>query len=293
MEQSRWEKLYLVVVLMILYVRWKSGNLGQFEFVFTILVLGILVQAMIYQVTSYVPKDNNIFFHAFGCAFILLHLERMSWYHLRSTFGILIVLIGLWWSEKYWKYADKVISRVMPMTTADDVVSINTYILQPPECNFYADMSTWVESSLPSFRSIRMPQSTVTGMDRVIGLIGKIRQEKEPRILNMSELTPLAYEADFKLERGPLWFHLGVGMFERELTQFSTRIEDQYYDLVIFEYIPTLNNFYPFAIREKLIEHYTLVDSFEAPRIVYPGTIEVYSSRRLSSSPVAEVQTVR
>lgn len=280
MEESRWEKFYLMAILILFYIRWRQGGTTQKDFLFTLLVVGILVQAMIYQVTSYVPKDNNIFFHAFSCAFILIQLQQEKWYQSRTAFVLLAILISFWWSEKYWKYADKIIARVVPLTTAKDVVSINTYILQPAECNYYADLSTWKKSSLPSFEHIRMPESTVNGLERIVSLVDKVRSEKKPIILNMSELTPLAHEANFELEKGPLWFHLGVGMFERELQHFKTRISDQYYDLVIFEYIPTLNNFYPFAIREKLQEDYHLLDTFEAPRIVYPGTIEVYSRNK-------------
>lgn len=290
MEESRWEKFYLLIILMIFYIKWKSDTIHQ-NILFTLLVVGILFQAMIYQVTSYVPKDNNFFFHAFSCAFILIQLQEAKWFQTRLTFIILIGLVSLWWSEKYWKYAEKILVRVLPTNTTKDVVSINTYILQPPECNFYADLSTWEKSSLPSFAGIRMPKSTVNGIDHCINRVDQIRKEKEPAVLNMSELTPLSLEANFKLEQGPLWFHLGVGMFDRELNLFSTRIEEQYYDLVIFEYIPTLNNFYPFSIRDKLRQHYVQVDSFDAPRIVYPGTIEVYSSNRLSSLLVEEVQT--
>jgi hypothetical protein len=292
MEESRWEKFYLLATLMFLYVRWRNGTILRIDFLFTLLVVGILIQAMIYQVTSYVPKDNNFFFHAFSCAFILMQIQEAKWYQSRTTFVILLILVSIWWSEKYWKYADKIISRAVPTTTSKDVISINTYILQEADCNYYADLSTWKKSSLHTFKHIRMPESTVYGMDRVITLIDQVRVSKEPAILNMSELTPLAIEANFKLEKGPLWFHLGVGMFDRELTQFSTRIENQYYDLVIFEHIPMLNNFYPFTVREKLRQHYTIIDSFEAPRIVYPGTIEVYYSKKLPSSLLEEAQTI-
>ena len=66
-----------------------------------------------------------------------------------------------------------------------------------------------------------------------------------------------------------------------ELDFFNSRIESKYYDIVLFENIPLLNNFYPFSIRQKLMQHYILIDSFEAPRIVYPGTIEVYSRKEV------------
>lgn len=280
MEESRWEKFYLLVITILLFSQWRKGSITRVEFSFGVLVVGILVQAMIYQVTSYVPKDNNIFFHAFCCAFILFQLQKESWYQSPFTFTVFTILIALWWSEKYWKYADRFIAKALVTQVDNDVVSINTYILQPPECNLYADLSTWKESSLHSFKHIRMPASTVSGIDRVIKLVQEVRTLKEPIVLNMSELTPLAVEANYRLEKGPLWYHLGVGMFDRELRHFTSRISDHYYDLVIFEHIPTLNNFYPFAIREKLKEEYQLIDTFEAPRIVYPGTIEVYSRNK-------------
>ncbi|MBN8577730.1 MAG: hypothetical protein J0L66_12365 [Cytophagales bacterium] len=291
MEESRWEKFYFISIVGLLYVQWRNKTITRAGLLFTLLILGILVQAMIYQVTSYVPKDNNFFFHAFACAFILLQLQNFNWYNSRLTFSILFVLVSLWWSEKYWKYADKVLAKTLFRPTDKDVVSINTYILQPAECNFYADLSNWQKSSLPAFKNIRMPASTVSGMERTIQLIQQARTSKEPVVLNMSELTPLAIEANFKLAKGPLWFHLGVGMFERELNQFLIQIEAQHYDVVLFEHLPLLNNFYPFSVRAKLKDHYTLVDSFEAPRIVYPGTIEVYVSKRLVSLQPAEAQT--
>ena len=43
---------------------------------FTLLTLGILAEAAIFQVTSYVPEDNNIFFHSFAFVFIFSGLTR-------------------------------------------------------------------------------------------------------------------------------------------------------------------------------------------------------------------------
>jgi len=82
------------------------------------------------------------------------------------------------------------------------------------------------------------------------------------------------------LERNPqlpLWFHLGVGMFNRQAELYEKRIQSHYYDLILFEYIPTLNNFYPFRIRDSLRLNYKMVDSFAAPRRGETmGTVEVY-----------------
>jgi hypothetical protein len=96
-----------------------------------------------------------------------------------------------------------------------------------------------------------------------------VKNKKDLTVLNMSELTPLAAEIPFQLEKGPnypLWFHKGVAMFEKETAMFNERILNKYYDLVLFEYIPYLNNFYPFSIRESLQANYQLVDTFPAPR---------------------------
>ena len=35
---------------------------------------------------------------------------------------------------------------------------------------------------------------------------------------------------------------------------------------LLFEYIPYLNNFYPFEVRDCLLEHYQKADQFTAPR---------------------------
>jgi hypothetical protein len=107
-----------------------------------------------------------------------------------------------------------------------------------------------------------------------------VKNQKDLKVLNMSELTPLAAAIPFELEAGPkipLWHHLGVGMFNREAKMFEKRIQDKYYDLVLFEYIRGLNNFYPFRVRDSLKIHYQLIDKFDAPRSgATRGNIEVY-----------------
>lgn len=276
MEESRWEKIYFVVVIGIYFYRkWNFGT-SHLDNLFTLFVLGIMAQAMIFQVTSYVPKDNNIFFHAFFTAYVLFFLFRIERLATLKPVVLLFFMICFWWSEKYWKYADKVVSKVFAPSIKKDVVSINTYILEPAECDFYADVSTWQQSPYKAFQHVRMPTSTVKGIAQTLSLVDQLKPKGQAAVLNMSELTPLAKEAGYPLEAGPLWYHYGVGLFDRELAAILSRIDSHYYDVVIFEDIPTLNNFYPFTVREALQKKYSLRYSFEAPRIVYPGTIEVY-----------------
>jgi hypothetical protein len=126
-----------------------------------------------------------------------------------------------------------------------------------------------------------MPAPTADGIHRLMGMELVRSGAGNLRVLNMSELTPLAREIPYRLERNPglpLWYHLGVGMFNRQADSFSVRIREHYYDLVLFEYIPNLNNFYPFRIRDSLHCHYSQVDSFPAPRrgLETNGVIEVF-----------------
>ena len=117
-------------------------------------------------------------------------------------------------------------------------------------------------------------------MDRLLSS-DLVRSNKNLNVLNMSELTPLAEEIPYKLETGstvPLWYHLGVAMFNKEAQVYEQRFRNKYYDLVLFEYIPSLNNFYPFRVRDSLQQHYRKIDSFPAPRRGdTQGMIEVYT----------------
>ena len=123
-----------------------------------------------------------------------------------------------------------------------------------------------------------MPGPTAEGIERVLQL-DVVRDNSDLKVLNMTELTPLAYAMPYALETGPtqpLWYHKGVGMFQREEDRFISRIEKQEYDLVLYEYIPFLNNFYPFEVRDVLRQHYRQVDEFLAPRRPANANIEVY-----------------
>ena len=96
----------------------------------------------------------------------------------------------------------------------------------------------------------------------------------------MTELTPLAAEIPYQLDANPpypLWYHKGVGIFDKEIDTFCNRISRNYYDLVLYEFIPYLNNFYPYKVREYLEKNYRKVDSFVAPRKPTPHAwVEVY-----------------
>ena len=277
---SQWLKFYVLLVVLILWRRlpqYQAFLTNEREMVHALLTLGILVQAAIFQVTSYTPPDNNIFFHSFAFAYVLPRLQLQMNFQRLGQLAVLCGLIMLWWSGVYWKYIERIVNRALPTTEelSEEVVSKNTYVLATDTTISEAN---WTFSDLDVFKKIYMPGPTAEGIERVRQL-DEVRNNPAPSVLNMTELTPLAHAIPYELETGPtqpLWYHKGVGMFQREEDRFIHKIEDQEYDLVLYEYIPFLNNFYPFAVRDALRQHYRQVDEFLAPRRPANANIEVY-----------------
>jgi len=284
---SQWIKFYLFLILLIALAKWKSWSAfiadGRQSF-FLLLTLGILAEAAILQVTSYTPPDNNIFFHSFAFAFILSQLASFLKLDFARSRTLMTVAAGmfLWWSSVFWKYVQRIAQRAMPEAAVqvkggENIVNRKTYLLSsaPKEI----PMSEWTFSNLPSFKKIYMPAATVEGMDRLVKQHYTVG-DTSIKVLNMTELTPLVREMGYREETGsniPLWHHLGVGMFNQQAIEYEKKIASKYYGLVLFEYISSLNNFYPFRVRDSLKKHYVQIDSFPAPRRgETQGMIEVY-----------------
>ena len=282
---SQWIKFYLLIIVILVYVHYQKRKQFVTEkrtTLFLLLTLGILAEATILQVTSYTPPDNNIFFHSFAFAFVLYMLTKhvninfTSWKNLLIT----VSLVLLWWSGVFWKYIQRTASGFFPpaattSATGENVVNRKTYVLHRASGT---DSQPWVYSTLPSLKNINMPEGTVQGIDRLMKL--PFIHQENLNVLNMTELTSLAVEIPYRLETGPgipLWHHLGVGMFNQQATTYENKIAAKQYDLVLFEYIPSLNNFFPFRIQQSLQTHYNKIDSFPAPRRGdTQGIIEVY-----------------
>lgn len=286
---SQWIKFYIFLIGVILLIRfrsWKQLWEDKKSMLFLLLTIGVLTEAAIFQVTSYTPPDNNIFFHSFAIAFILTLLAGLLPVNLNKASVIAAYTAGLliWWSSVYWKYIQRIAQRALPSTeetvsaTGENVITKKTFMITPKDTSD-VPLADWKFSGLKSFDKIYMPQPTIDGMKRLLAM-DLVKNNKDLRVLNMSELTPLAVEMPYKLEKGshyPLWYHLGVGMFNKQAEMFEKKIVAKEYDLVLFEYIPTLNNFYPFRVRDTLMNHYQKVDSFFAPRRGdVKGMIEVY-----------------
>lgn len=285
---SQWIKFYLFLILLLAVAYYKKAQdflTDKKNTIFLLLTIGILVEAAVLQVTSYTPPDNNIFYHSFAFSFILSFLSHYLQLNFYKPKFLLIACFGLllWWSGVFWNYTNRFLQRLLPAETSsknstENIVNRHTYLIHKPD-SLYVPDKEWIHTGLQTFNRIYMPSGTVDGIQRLMKN-SLVRSNKNLRVLNMSELTPLAAELPYKLETGPeipLWYHLGVSMFNKEANMYEQKIKNFHYDLVLFEYVPSLNNFYPFRVRDTLLKTYTKIDAFPAPRRgETQGIIEVF-----------------
>ena len=303
---SVWIKFYILMAVLFLMVLFKDSRSffqDKYLVLLFLLTLGILAQAAIFQVTSYVPEDNNIFFHSFAVVFIITIFARLTAIDLNSWKPVIIttVVVMLWWSNTYWRYIERFLLKGGTKEYTMMQHEGYSYATEVDKNTFMIEMDTtdiplheWRTPNLHSFEKILLPNPTVDGIERLMNM-DLVKNGTGLKVLNMSELTPLAREIPFELEKGedyPLWFHKGVGIFQKETDRFVSRIENQYYDLVLFEYIPYLNNFYPYEVRNALKEHYELADRFTAPRKpTQHAWIEVYIKKKQVSPATLIMET--
>ncbi|HEX5668547.1 MAG TPA: hypothetical protein VFX73_07060, partial [Chitinophagaceae bacterium] len=187
-----------------------------------LVTLGILTQAAILQVTSYTPPHNNIYFQAFTFAYLFTIIDRFlpgPWSRPLPIF-LMVCAVFLWKSEIYGGYLSRMLTSVKTSgssvsKTGENLVNRSNYLVVNPAPDIPEYLWQKVDQGL--FRNIRMPEPTVKGMQRVLSM--DVMKKEGVKVLNMSELTPLAAEVPIELEKGkgqPLWYHLGVGMFNRE-----------------------------------------------------------------------------
>lgn len=275
---SNWIKFYLLIIVMGLIIKYKSIKelfRSERDFMFLILIIGILFQASVIQVTSYIPHYSHFYMHGFAFAYILGQLnfkEKMSKLPVFVTITIFTVLL---WSADTWKYGLRLTKKLLPETFFEvpaNVVSKNTWLNS--ESSIFDNRASWRLSNLKSLKNIYLPPETLAGIKRLVNKYGATQGLK---VLNMSELTTLAVEIGYSpLVDHPLWYHKNVAIFEKEIIEICNNIVNHKYDVVLFESIPILNGFYPEEINQCLIQHYTLVDEFRAPRREKNSTILVY-----------------
>jgi hypothetical protein len=279
---SSWIKFYLIIFVGVMLAKRDVFIYGYRshpkEVFFALVILLILFQASIIQVTSYTPVNGNIYFHSFAFAFFGSVLLKDKIFSSWPVLGSLVILVTLWWSGFFWtRFFQARLQTAFGVESKSEVISKNSYIVDQDTVNM--SRGNWVVSSFKSLKRIKIPIETENGIKD----LSKLNVWKTtPRVLNMSELTSLAYDFNFKLETGfnyPLWFHRNVAFFDREVVLFCQRINNTEYDLILFQDIPELNNFYPYEVQECIKENYKLEFKFLAPRIPNTSYIEVYTKK--------------
>lgn len=281
LNHSLLEKVYLLLILtgLILQNTSLKGFLSDREqFIPVVICVALILQSIVIRLTSPLPTDHMNYFHTFAFIGVSLYLPWSTLTSRPRYMLACLTLIMLLFSSGYWKY----LSSFVPNSSKTEVQA------ETPS-------KPWEEGQLTSLKKVLLPPEANAGIKRIMAL--PFLDKENLRVLNMSELTSLAYEIGYTpLTQHPLWFHLNIGIFEKEVGEINQRVSQEYYDMVLFESIPSLTDFYPYAVRDQLLKDYTLIDSFLAPRKLEDSTIEVFVRSDLATQyglKQADDQTIR
>ena len=277
---SKFIKLYLLFYVLIIgnviIEKGTSGLLKNLPFYF--ITLFILFQASVIQVTSYTPTDGNIYFHSFAIVFLISGLG-FSFEGSKRFVVVALVFTTLWASGSVWnRFLSSKVKSFLNIETNSEVVSKNTFKIDTDQTE---SRSAWIVSDIPTFNKIKLPKETVSGIKRLIEISESMNSE-ELEVLNFTELTQLSEVLNYSIESGshiPLWYHKGVSFFERERDLYCEKIQNQQYDIILFEDIPDLNNFYSYDVFDCIEEHYEYLYEFKAPRVPEISSIKVFIRR--------------
>ncbi|MBT1702587.1 hypothetical protein [Chryseosolibacter indicus] len=264
------EKFFLFVTVIMILDKARKGRAffeNKTQFLFAFFTLAILIEALIIQVTSDEPPYGEDFFYAFGFVFCFSHLrfsiDLSRWYYLATC----LVFVTFWWTGIYWRNIQRVIAKKPVAVAKVEKEAPHKYRLA---------------KEFKTMDKLYLAESTIEGIKRIQAL-DVVKNKKDIKVLNMSELTSLAYEMPFTpLTNQPMWFHQGVSIFQKEVDEFCVKVRNNEYDLVLFESIPTneVINFYPEDVNTCLKENYNLEFSFLAPRTPAESYIHVYTKKK-------------
>lgn len=264
------EKFFLFITVLMILDKARSGKAffqDKTQFLFAFFTLAILIEALIIQVTSDEPPYGEDFFYAFGFVFCFSHLrfslDLSRWYYLATC----LVFVTFWWTGIYWRNIQRVIAKKPVAVAKVEKEAAHKYRLA---------------SEFKTMDRLYLAESTIEGIKRLQQL-DVIKNKKDLKVLNMSELTSLAHEIPFTpLTNQPMWFHQGVSIFQKEVDEFCVKVSNNEYDVVLFQSIPEKEviNFYPEDVNTCLKENYNLEFTFLAPRTPAESYIHVYTKKK-------------
>lgn len=265
-----WEKFFLFIIILFVMDKARGGRAflhNKREVLFAFICLTMIIQAWIIPVTSPVPEKNEVFFYGFGFAYLFSHLrlniDLARWYYL----AVCLVLVGFWWTGIYWRNVQRVISKKPAVVKQNEEAARHKYRLA---------------KEYKTMERLFLAESTLEGI-RKIKELDIVKNKKDLKVLNMSELTSLAYEIPFTPPiNQPMWYHQSVSIFQKEVDAFCQKIRNKEYDLVIFETVSPKEalNFFPMDVKACLMQHYQHEFTFLAPRHPEESFIDVFTRPR-------------
>ncbi len=265
---SYWQKFFLLIIALVMLDKFRVNGWEFFrdkrQFLFGLVSIAIMLKSLIIQVTSHEPPNGEVFFYAFGFAYCISHLKfsgSLADFRFLAVSGILVVF---WWSGIYWRNIQRIVAKKPAIVEKADERTSHKYRLA---------------SEFKTMNRLYLAENTIDGINKIKAM-EVFRNNPNPKVLNMSELTSLAYEVPFTpLTNQPMWFHQGVSIFQKEVDEFCEKVANNEYDVVLFETIPEKEviNFYPMDVKACLDEYYQHEFSFLAPRTPEESFIHVYT----------------
>lgn len=288
-DGSEWLKLYVIVVVFILWQKYNTIKefINDRAFVLkTLFLLGIILQASIIQVTSYEPETTHWYFHSIAVAFILSEVKIKFNYYLAPNFILISTLFLLWWSPFIWYYAKR---YVIQNRTSTERNFVSKHTRAVPIEGLKKESERIVKSSIHTLNNIKLPLRTEEGLNNLINSINKRYGNDEISVLNMSELTFLVNELNYKLPTGsthPLWYHVGVCFFEREYEHFAIKIQSNAYDVIFFQEMDIAKDFFPNQLHSliKQNDSYELFDEISGLFGTQFNRVQVYVKKKEHNS---------
>ncbi len=261
------EKFFLFMIVLFVLDKARAGKeffTNQKEILFALICISVIFQAFLIPVTSPVPERNEVFFYAFGFAYIFanlrLNIDFTRWYYV----AVCLAFVVFWWAGIYWRNVQRVISKKPVTVEKNEGQAKHKYRLA---------------KEYKSMEKLYLAESTLDGIAKIKAL-PIFKKKKDPVVLNMSELTSLAYEVPFTpITNQPMWFHQTVSIFDKEVNEFRDKVKNKEYDVVIFESVnpEEVINFYPEDVHAALREHYKFEFAFLAPRTPEKSFIYVFT----------------
>jgi hypothetical protein len=155
--------------------------------------------------------------------------------------------------------------QLMKKPLRDLYYVIESIALHQPEHFFfdYREISqplVQFPANLVAFNKESVPIDTLQGILKIKSFASKLTYT--PRVLNLSELTPIYAELDIHPpKQQPLWYHTNISFFPQEINLLNHSFKNQDYDLILLQgahegLSPTYQKFYDTLSQNQ---HYKLL----------------------------------